>query len=294
MNEPPHDDLRFRVFGVDYTQLCLPDGGELFLTCYGEPLREALLPACWYDERQYSQDGRRLEGGTGAVYQLAVPHARVGEVCLVIKFSRFGRDVPLAVSSEFLAWVPQRDLDGARFNGPFEEFGELMRMRATGGRRVPTSRATPADLDARRRILTKRPLAIYVPNEHVPLWRSGRTGAAFDPCRRVQEQDQAQYPPKRRVLLDIHRRYVLLYGWVKGFDAVQMHQRGLLDEEDLERITLRSVDELDALGFRMLDVKPRHLILRQRPDGSLLTRHGELVYALIDFELLLPASEGRP
>lgn len=290
-SDRPQDDLQRRVFDVDYTRLCLPDGGELFLTRYGEPLREALLPARWYDERRYSQDGRRLEGGTGAVYHLAVPHERLGEVRLVIKFSRFARDVPLSVSSEFLAWVPQRDLDGARFNGPFEEFGELMRLRRNSGTVASSGSNTPAG--PRPRMLTKRPLAIYVPSEHVPLWRSGRTAGAFDPCRRLQDEDQAQYPPERRVVLDIHRRYVLLFGWVKGLDGVQMLQQGLLDEADLRRITLRSVDELSALGFRMLDVKPRHLILRRRPDGSLLTRHGEFVYALIDFELLLPTAGAK-
>lgn len=266
-------NTRHRVFGVDYTRMPSPDGGDLYLTRFGEPLRDVLLPERWYDGRQYSQGGKRLEGGTGAVYHLSVPHDRLGEVRLVIKFSRFARDVPLSVSSEFLAWVPQQDIDGARFNTPFEEFAEVMRLR---------------DLSAAagQRLLTKRPLAIFVPGEHVPLWRSGRSEAHFDLCRRSHDQDQQQHPPERRVTLDIRRRYLLLFGWVKGLDALQMYERGVVDEEAIKRLTFRSIDDLKANGYRMLDVKPRHLILRQRPDGSLLTRHGRTVYALIDFELL--------
>ena len=48
----------------------------------------------------------------------------------------------------------------------------------------------------------------------------------------------------------------------------------------------RVIRDLAAKGFRMLDVKPSHLILRTRRDGSLLTRRGKLVYLLVDFELL--------
>ncbi|MFP3422798.1 hypothetical protein R0K19_25865, partial [Bacillus sp. SIMBA_161] len=39
----------------------------------------------------------------------------------------------------------------------------------------------------------------------------------------------------------------------------------------------------------VLDHKPKHFVLRERKDtGQLLRRHNRLVYALIDFELLLP------
>jgi hypothetical protein len=39
----------------------------------------------------------------------------------------------------------------------------------------------------------------------------------------------------------------------------------------------------------VFDNKPRHYILRQRPDGQLLRwPDGRIVWALIDFELLQP------
>lgn len=45
--------------------------------------------------------------------------------------------------------------------------------------------------------------------------------------------------------------------------------------------------ELLYKGFVMLDNKPRHVILRQnRNADGLLKRHGDFVYALVDFELL--------
>jgi hypothetical protein len=36
----------------------------------------------------------------------------------------------------------------------------------------------------------------------------------------------------------------------------------------------------------VLDNKPRHLIVRPLSDGTLLHRHGRIVYTMIDFELL--------
>jgi hypothetical protein len=40
-------------------------------------------------------------------------------------------------------------------------------------------------------------------------------------------------------------------------------------------------------GFRVLDIKPEHVVVRIRPDSSLLRRpSGDLAYALVDYELL--------
>jgi hypothetical protein len=53
------------------------------------------------------------------------------------------------------------------------------------------------------------------------------------------------------------------------------------------------MNDLAVKGFRMLDIKPNHIILRRRLDGSLLARHGRLSYALVDFELLQRTEEYR-
>jgi hypothetical protein len=44
----------------------------------------------------------------------------------------------------------------------------------------------------------------------------------------------------------------------------------------------------------VLDNKPRHLIVRPLPDGSLLQRDGKIVYTMIDFELLQRHEDTAP
>ncbi len=47
------------------------------------------------------------------------------------------------------------------------------------------------------------------------------------------------------------------------------------------------IHELAQKGYQVADMKPQHVILRPQPDGTLLRdRNGQLVYALIDYELL--------
>jgi hypothetical protein len=47
------------------------------------------------------------------------------------------------------------------------------------------------------------------------------------------------------------------------------------------------VHELWQKGYRVIDMKPAHVILRPRPDRNLLRdRNGQFAYALIDYELL--------
>jgi OFA family oxalate/formate antiporter-like MFS transporter len=265
-----------RVFGVDYARLDLAHLGELYVTSFGWPLVESLLPDRWHTDNQYVRQGQRLRGGTGTVYKVDVPHPRLGCISLVLKFSRFAQDVPLSVSSEVLYEMPADPFQSAHFAGPFEEFGCVMALRRAGSN-------GPGP-----RVLTKRPLAIYVPPTHYALWQTGRTEGMFERRNRVQVADQQRYPTDRQVHLDIHRHYSLLYAWVEGADAVIMHDQGLLDREAMYGLTRRSIREMHTRCFRMLDIKPRHLILRRRPDGSLLSRNGQLVYALIDFELLEP------
>ena len=51
---------------------------------------------------------------------------------------------------------------------------------------------------------------------------------------------------------------------------------------------MREVEsELQEAGFRMLDMKPAHIVVRFTKSGQLLRRkNGRLAYALIDYELL--------
>lgn len=93
------------------------------------------------------------------------------------------------------------------------------------------------------------------------------------------------------VKLDKSRLYILLYGWIDGLNAVQAARvlgmnaasaRGFLRDT-----TLAVIHDLTRQGFRVLDIKPEHIVLRVLRDGSLLRRtSGELAYALVDYELL--------
>jgi hypothetical protein len=48
-----------------------------------------------------------------------------------------------------------------------------------------------------------------------------------------------------------------------------------------------AVGELAAKGYRVVDMKPQHVIVRPRANGQLLTdRQGRMVYAVVDYELM--------
>lgn len=269
---------RGRAFGVDYQCLDLPDGSTLYVTAHGWPLLDHLMPGRWYEHRLFADQGERLSGGTGNVYRVPTRGLAGRPRDLVVKFSRFAQEVPLHVMSTFLHAVDQAARDNAAFNSPFEEFGHIAALRQR-------SRQT-----ALGRVWTKRPLAIYRPAGRFPLWQLGRTTgrfAAYDYAHgRNQDFEQRTHSPARAITLEIDRDYILLFGWVDGADAEQMFERNLLSIDDLKAMTQRVETHLAAAGFRVLDHKPKHFILRQRPDGSLLRRRDALAYALIDFELL--------
>lgn len=116
------------------------------------------------------------------------------------------------------------------------------------------------------RILTKRPLAIYVPAERLQLWQLGRQESKM-------EAKSARHPD---AALDIHRRYILLYGWIDGLNAVEAATALGLTDQPLQAFlsasTHRAMRELELHGFCVFDIKPEHVLLRVRPDRSLLRR----------------------
>jgi hypothetical protein len=270
------------VYGVPYVQLDDATGGQLLVTRHGWRLLEHVDPANWYVRSQYSRRGRRLSEGSGAVYGVpsAVPSDR--SVKLIVKFSRMAQDVPLNVSVRFPVDVPQYVLDEAAFNDPFQEFGALEELR--------NSRFGPANL----KIRTKRPLAIYSPGRRFDPWQLGRTEDRFRRHARQLAKDQATLEPGTPPFeISIERQYVYLFHWIEGENAESLLQAGVLSHAETARLVGRVVEDLAAKGFRVLDTKPNHVILRRRPNGELLTRHGRLSYALVDFELLQPTEEYR-
>lgn len=248
------------LIGVDYLRLKTRDGGDLYLTPFGVPLREQLDPENWYEPEWFCAKRTRLMG-TSAIYKVPTKPVYGVSLSLVVRFSRVGEEVPIDTRT-------RRNHIRAEFNSPFEEFARVMELRA-------------ACRMSRPRMFNKKPLAIYAPPERLQLWQTGRLESKIAAKR-------AEHPD---VELDILRQYILLYGWIKGLDAAQVAD--VLGEADgrrgwfLTEMTTRAVRDLAQHGFRMLDVKPQHILLRLRPDGSLLRRRdGQPAYALLDYELL--------
>lgn len=258
---PPPDATFVDLLGVSYMHLHTSDGSELYLTRYGQPFWEHLLPENWYTKEWFEANRERLVG-TSMVYRVPTRRIRGMELDLVVKWSRVGEEVPLDTMTiaKFI---------DAEFNSPFEEFSLVMELRAGGG-------GAP-----HLHIKTQKPLAIFVPSQRLQLWQTGRSESRI-------AAKLARHPG---VELDILRQYVVLYGWIKGFDVTELATvRGLppqMREELYQRATDRATRELAQKGYRVADMKPAHIIVRQREDGSLLLQPGgELVYALVDYELL--------
>jgi hypothetical protein len=268
---PP--DRIVRAFGVEYAHLRPAGGGDLYLTRLGWACAPALLPERWYADQWYEREGARLRGATGTVYHVRPRPGPGRPVELIVKFSRVAQEVPLLVDSTMPVDVPPEVIAAARFNSPLEEFGLVMELRrgAYGPPGVP--------------VRAQRPLAIYVPPEEFDLWQLGRHTSSFHSHRAELAEDQAD--AVKAIEFDIRRIYVLLYEWIEGRDAEDCFHAGMLDEPGMRALSLRVGQELETRGFMVLDNKPKHFILRPRPDGSLV-RHadGRLAYGLVDFELL--------
>ncbi|MCX8157883.1 MAG: hypothetical protein N3J91_15825 [Verrucomicrobiae bacterium] len=257
----PRQATAVSLLGVDYTHLKTSDGGELYLTRYGLPYWEHLLPENWFGKEWFEAKRERLIG-TSTVYRVPTKPVEGVSLHLVVKWSRVGEVVPLDT-------LTVNKFINAEFNSPFEEFALVMEMRR--GEYGPP----------RIRIRTQKPLAIYVPSERLQLWQTGRS----------QDRIAAKIAQSPGVEIDILRQYVLLYGWIKGLDLVEtatlFQLTGEAREEFLASVTSLVNHELEHKGYRMVDMKPQHIIVRPQPDFTLLRdRNRQVVYAVVDYELL--------
>ena len=255
----PHSAMS--LLGVDYIHLKTADGGDLYLTRFGLPFWKNLLPENWYAREWFEAKRERLEG-TSTVYKVPTRPVNGKVLHLVVKWSRVGEMVPFdtLTVNKFIQ---------AEFNSPFEEFSLLMELRR--------GEAGPAAI----RIRTQLPLAIYVPSERLQLWQTGRS----------EDKIRAKITRHPGVEIDILRQYVVLFGWIKGMDAVDTAEKfgleGRAQAEFLARVTSLVTHELWQKGFRVVDMKPAHIILRPQPDQTLLRdRNDQFAYALVDYELL--------
>jgi hypothetical protein len=256
--ESPNELTRHNILGVDYTHLAIPEQGDLYLTDYGLPFMDLLRPENWY-ARDWFEEWREPLDGTSTIYRMPTRAVNGRHKDIVVKWCRVGEEVP--VDTFTLAKFAQGE-----FNSPYEEFSLVMEMRNMG---------------APDRILTHKPLAIYVPLKKFQLWQTGR-------CKSRIARKKAKY---RDVELDIYRHYILIYEWIKGESIVEACNAMKLDDprmlDMLKSYTERAIKDLAQKGYRVLDMKPAHIIVRRQEDHSFIqNREGKTAYALVDFELL--------
>src|SRR5208337_418188 len=113
-----------------------------------------------------------------------------------------------------------------------------------------------------------------VPGKRLQLWQTGRS----------EYRIRAKVARHPGVEIDILRQYVVVYGWIKGLDAVETAEcfelGGRKSTEFLAQVTSLVTHELRQKGYHVIDMKPAHIILRPTRDGGLLRdRHGQLAYA---------------
>jgi hypothetical protein len=265
------DPYHINVFGVPYIRNPDVNGGFLYVTRWGWHRLAHLSPENWFEQRRFVKEGTRLRGSTGTVYYYPSRPEGAAPMDLLIKVSRLAEDVPGKLATD----NPEvKLLNDASFNSPFQEFGMVEELRA--------STLGPPELHIR----TKRPLAIYCAHRDLPSWQLGRKKSDFLVHGREMDRDQEQMPEGMRIRLMENRQYFMLYAWVPGVDAQEAMEKGLMDDAELHRLSERVNRELAEKGFRILDNKPKHFILRIGRDGELIRFRDELLYVQVDFELL--------
>ena len=264
----PKDATFLRIMDVNYVHLKTSDGGDLYVTQYGLPFLRHLMPENWYEDDWFKAHRERL-AGTSTVYKVPTRPV-VGPLCksidIVVKWSRVGQDVPLDTFT-------LNKVVNAEFNTPFEEFSLVEQLRE--GLYGPRALS----------ILMQKPFAIYAPPEQMQLWQTGRSKEKI--VTRV-----ARHPG---VEIDILRSYILLYQWLRGWNIVEALARTQLERQDQEKKGWQLTDagnrDLEQKGYMVADNKPTHFIVRMNGGDVRRRRDGEVLYGLIDYELLARTPE---
>lgn len=245
-----------RVLDVEYLHLRMEDGSDLYVTEHGRLFMQQLLPENhWCDEAWLAKHSTRLLG-TSTVYHIVTkPVAGISKE-IVLKWNRMGQDIPGETQAV--------DLDGAEFNSPFEEFSLVFELR-------DARRESPGE------VYTQKPLAIYVPRQLVEPERMGRRSYRIKELQGRHDE----------IALHPNRQYAVIYEWIDGIDAAEACKKGLIDRDTVVQLTERSNQDLNEKGYRVCDNKATHVIVSPMRNGG-LRRHpsGDIVYALVDYELL--------
>lgn len=258
-----------RAFDVEYLHRKTDGDGDLWLTKDAWPWRDLVAPERWYDDGAYTKVGVRLGFSTGHVYRMQVSEGSQ-RLSFVVKTSR----VAQRVSSTGLLGQGQ-DAPGA-FASPFEEFGQLCRLRSSPARQLY--------------LFTKRPLGVFSPGRRLPRWMLDRVPYEFNLAAARASRDASRYAPGEVAALQPDRDYVTLFTWVNGFNLEELVNMGRISLTEMRSIDAEIRERMRCLGFFVADHKPNHVIVRLDEHGAPLRRRGKLVVALADFELL----EGKP
>jgi hypothetical protein len=245
------------VLDVKYLHLRINDGTDLYVTEYGLPFTQCLLPENhWTDDAWMKQHGIRLPG-TSALFRVRTKEVAGRSLDIVIKWNRMGQDIP--------GETRVIDTANAEFNSPFMEFSLMLEMRRT-------------HLESPGRLYTHKPLAIYVPRKYVKGEQLGRRRYRMEAIQRSHEEE---------IPIDWNRNYAVIYEWMKGIDAVQACREGLIDKDGMAQLVEKCHEDLQHKGFTVSDNKPQHIIVRPKNgQGLVKDRTGKTLYGLVDFELL--------
>ncbi len=282
--QPAFDDVpaphRCCLMGVNYVHLKGMQGGDLYVTRFGWSSLACLMPDVWFVGEKFRKLGRLLAGATGAVYRIPVSHRTGRNIALVAKFSRAGQDIGITVIDKDLNlddFENERIVD-AEFLAPFSEFQAVHLLRSA------TSSL----------FRTKQPLAIYSPPTQYHDWKLGRKASLTDRLNYQLLASQTDIPENQRVTYKWDRLYILLYRWIDGIDAEQAALRGCINEQTMISLGRLARTSMRNSGWMVCDHKPRHVIVRPLAKGGVLRHHGQIVWALVDYELLVPIPKPLP
>ncbi|MFC1503992.1 hypothetical protein ACFL6D_01095 [Spirochaetota bacterium] len=248
--------MKYRIFDVEYEYITLEDGGDLYITDHGQLFRDLLMPENFLTDSEWFDTNAVRLSGSSCIYKIPTKKVNGHQKDFVLRWNRMGQDIPGTEDFNELAY--------AEFNSPFEEFSLLMELRRS-------------NYESEGRMLTQRPLAIYVPAKKVEIERTGRKEYLMQ--HKIESHGDIE--------LHIDRQYAVIYEWIKGIDAAEACKWRLLEEKNIELLTLKADSDLRKKGFVIKDRKPHHIIIRPLDFNDFVRdEKGEILYAVIDYEML--------
>jgi len=245
-----------KILDVYYFHIKLDKEEDLYITKYGLPFIKHLLPENFLtDDDWFDNNSIRLEG-TSCLYKVKTKNIDNRQIDIVIKWNRMGQDIPDTNKDEVFM--------NEEFNSPFEEFSMVMELRNT-------------KYESAGKIITHKPLAIYVPSEKDELWKLGRSQYKMKNVIRRHKE----------INIDMFRSYLVIYEWIKGIDCVNAYKENKIKQEDMINLTLNAESNMLKKGFKVTDRKPNHIIIRFNKKNYIAKdKTGYPLYSMVDFELL--------